>query len=104
MFLFLQGFKALRALPYLAYLERCSSRTCDMGVLVEACSSALPDRFTDRGKVKYPFSYRVRVTNLRKEHIQLMGRQWTIVNDEQTLEAVIPGNRQNALVGEKGIG
>lgn len=99
-----QGFAALRALPYQGYLQRCSSSALTHNMLVEATAAALPARPMHQGNPMYPFSYRVRVTNLSAMWVQLLGREWVFKDGAGGLVSAVPLQRDNAVVGECSAG
>ncbi|PNH03071.1 hypothetical protein TSOC_010904 [Tetrabaena socialis] len=53
----------------------------------------------NNGRSQNLFSYRIRVTNLRTEPIQVMGREWTIKNDQGTEVVHVTHVPGNAIVG-----
>jgi uncharacterized protein affecting Mg2+/Co2+ transport len=116
-----QGFAALRALSAMLRLERCSSVSEADGVRVEATSQYLgAERLPGGGSgssggggsssgsdggggVRYAFSYRIRVTNLRASTVQVLGRAWEIVDSSGALAGHIPLSPANAIVGQQPV-
>ncbi|PNW78697.1 hypothetical protein CHLRE_09g387134v5 [Chlamydomonas reinhardtii] len=98
-----QALTCLRGLLEQQYLHRCSSSAVTDGVRVDATSKFSTSGMAYTGRHQNLFSYRIRVTNLREEPIQLMGREWTIKNDRGTVVVHVPHIPGNAVVGQQPI-
>uniref|UniRef100_A0A7S0UY31 ApaG domain-containing protein n=1 Tax=Polytomella parva TaxID=51329 RepID=A0A7S0UY31_9CHLO len=93
----------LRNLSEQRRLDRCSSESFTNGLLVEATS-----QFTNIGKTwknqkEYIFTYRIRVTNLRDDKVQLIGREWNVYDENKSLIARVPLSLRNSIVGQQPI-
>ncbi|EFJ43339.1 hypothetical protein VOLCADRAFT_106917 [Volvox carteri f. nagariensis] len=97
-----EAMAALRVLLEQLYLHRCSSTCTTEGVRVEA-TSKFSTAANTYGRSQNLFSYRVRVTNLRDEPIQVLGREWTILNDKGAVVVHVPHVPGNAVVGQQPI-
>ncbi|GFR46626.1 hypothetical protein Agub_g8231 [Astrephomene gubernaculifera] len=99
-----EALAALRVLLEQLYLNRCSSSCTSDGVRVDATSKYSTQAGTPHsGRNHNLFSYRIRITNLREEPIQVMGREWTIKNDKGAVVVHVPHVVGNAVVGQQPI-
>ncbi|GIL62965.1 hypothetical protein Vafri_17133 [Volvox africanus] len=98
----MQAMAALRVLLEQLYLHRCSSTCTTEGVRVDA-TSKFSTAAAGYGRSQNLFSYRIRVTNLRSEPVQVLGREWTILNDNGAVMVHVPHVPGNAVVGQQPI-
>jgi ApaG protein len=74
------------------------SDTTTRGVRVQVQSAYVPER-SSPGNSRYFFTYRVRISNLGGEAVQLVSRRWVIIDAEGRVETVNgPG-----VVGEQPV-
>eukprot|EP00301_Raphidiophrys_heterophryoidea_P012229 c1862_g1_i1.p1 GENE.c1862_g1_i1~~c1862_g1_i1.p1 ORF type:complete len:300 (-),score=75.74 c1862_g1_i1:15-914(-) len=71
------GFKALRELAIQKKMNRLGSVTITNGLEVEALGMYLPHKSAPHNN-SYVFAYRLRVANISKRPVQLIGRHWVI--------------------------
>jgi ApaG protein len=74
------------------------SDTTTHGVRIQVKSAYLPDRSApDEGR--YLFAYRVRISNVGTETVQLLSREWIITDSDGDVETV----RGPGVVGEQPV-
>ena len=74
------------------------SDTTTRGVRIQVKSAYLPDRSApDEGR--YLFAYRVRISNVGTETVQLLSREWIITDSDGDVETV----RGPGVVGEQPV-
>lgn len=74
------------------------SDTTTRGVRIQVKSAYLPDRSApDEGR--YLFAYRVRISNVGDETVQLISREWIITDQDGDVETV----RGPGVVGEQPV-
>lgn len=96
-----EGLRAVRIIFEQIYLDTCTSVTETEGVRVEATSN-FTETAVYSGTQLYVFTYRVRVTNLRSEQIQVIGRSWIVRNAKGDIETHVPLTA-NAIVGQQPV-
>jgi len=74
------------------------SDTTTRGVRVEVESAYVPERSSPRD-ARYFFAYRIRISNLGEETVQLLSRHWVIADGDGRVEHV----RGPGVVGEQPV-
>jgi ApaG protein len=74
------------------------SDTTTRGVRVEVRAAYVPERSSPR-EARYFFAYRIRISNVGKETVQLLSRHWVISDGEGNTEHV----RGPGVVGEQPV-
>jgi ApaG protein len=74
----------------------CASQATTRGVRVDVESRYVPER-SDPGHARWFFAYRIQITNLGDERVQLLSRHWIISDAHGRIEEV----RGPGVVGEQ---
>lgn len=94
-----QAFTGLRELLHQKYLALCSSTAITDGVKLDATAKFM-DMTLRQGMQEYFFIYRIRITNLREDTIQVLGREWHIHDSHGRLVNQVPYEPGNGVVGQ----
>jgi uncharacterized protein affecting Mg2+/Co2+ transport len=86
------AFAALQILSVQRALNDCSALVTTRGVEVDISTSKIPEELVPQVDEEHMFTYRLRVSNVGEDSVQLLGRHWRISSEDGVVNEVPKGS------------